>query len=39
MPEFQKIIWTIIKVDTESVWVDFLEKMPIRFDKSEVIPF
>lgn len=39
MPEFRKLIWTINKVDTESVWVDFLENLPLRFDKKDVIPF
>lgn len=39
MPEFQKIVWNIIKVDTESVWVNFLENLPLRFDKKDVIPF
>lgn len=39
MPEFQKIIWTINKVDEQSVWVDFITNLPIRFDKADVIPF
>lgn len=38
-PEFRKVIWTIIKVDAENVWVDFLENLPLRFDKKDVIPF
>lgn len=39
MPEFRKLIWTIIKVDAENVWVDFLENLPLRFGKKDVIPF
>ena len=39
MPELRKVIWTIIKVDTESVWVDFLENLPIRFNRKDVVPF
>lgn len=39
MPEFQKNIWTINKVDGQSVWVDFITNLPIRFDKADVIPF
>ena len=39
MPEFRKVIWTINKVDTESVWVDFLENLPMRFSRKDVIPF
>lgn len=38
-PEFRKVIWTIIKVDAENVWVDFLENLPLRFGKKDVIPF
>ena len=39
MPELRKVIWTINKVDTESVWVDFLENLPIRFNRKDVVPF
>ena len=39
VPEFRKVIWTINKVDAENVWVDFLENLPLRFGKKDVIPF